>query len=370
MGAGQGGAGRPDDPRYGDQFAGGSTAISDNWDGPAPGGGHRAASADRGRGRALGGRSVVLPTEPGAVLHPSSGRRLDYGDVAADAAKRPVPEEVPLKDPRTLSGWSAPGSRGSRTRSSSPGGRSTASTRGCPGMLFACVLHPPFGTGWPRSTPRGPSGCPACAGSCGSSRSRARCTSGRGWRWWPTRPGRRCRGSARSRRRWEAVPATPVSTPRACGARCSTPSIARARRSGATATSTPPSAGAARAVEATYEVPLLAHAPMEPMNCLADVRADRARGLGPDAEPRTACRDWWPRVTGLEPLGGHGSTSPARAAASAGDCSRTTARRRRRSRRRSAAGAARLDPRGRPAPRLLPSRGVHRLRAALERPAG
>ena len=49
-------------------------------------------------------------------------------------------------------------------------------------------------------------------------------------------------------------------------------------------------AAAARTVEATYEVPLLAHVPMEPVNCLADVRTDRAEVWGPDAGPRRRAR--------------------------------------------------------------------------------
>jgi isoquinoline 1-oxidoreductase beta subunit len=58
-------------------------------------------------------------------------------------------------------------------------------------------------------------------------------------------------------------------------------------------------AGAARTVEATYEVPLLAHAPMEPMNCLADVRADRAEIWGPMQNPG-GVQGLVARVTGLD----------------------------------------------------------------------
>jgi isoquinoline 1-oxidoreductase beta subunit len=57
-------------------------------------------------------------------------------------------------------------------------------------------------------------------------------------------------------------------------------------------------ARAARTVDATYEVPLLAHAPMEPMNCLADVRADRAEIRGPMQDPG-GVQELVAQVTGL-----------------------------------------------------------------------
>ncbi|MEW5814990.1 MAG: molybdopterin cofactor-binding domain-containing protein, partial [Spirochaetota bacterium] len=45
---------------------------------------------------------------------------------------------------------------------------------------------------------------------------------------------------------------------------------------------------AARTLEAIYEVPLLAHAPMEPMNCVADVRSDRCEVWAPTQNPQAA----------------------------------------------------------------------------------
>ncbi len=57
-------------------------------------------------------------------------------------------------------------------------------------------------------------------------------------------------------------------------------------------------AGAVEARRGDYDAPYLAHATMEPMNCTADVRADRVRGLGPDPEPAGHPGDGG-RLTGL-----------------------------------------------------------------------
>ncbi len=39
-----------------------------------------------------------LTTEPGEVVHAASGRRVPYGEIAAEAAALPIPEEAPLRD--------------------------------------------------------------------------------------------------------------------------------------------------------------------------------------------------------------------------------------------------------------------------------
>jgi isoquinoline 1-oxidoreductase subunit beta len=41
-------------------------------------------------------------------------------------------------------------------------------------------------------------------------------------------------------------------------------------------------------LEATYEYPFQAHAPVEPMNCTADVRPDRCEVWAPSQTPETA----------------------------------------------------------------------------------
>lgn len=59
-------------------------------------------------------------------------------------------------------------------------------------------------------------------------------------------------------------------------------------------------AGATKKTEAVYELPFLAHATMEPMNCTVDVRADRAEVWAPAQGPNWV-RDMVARIAGLPP---------------------------------------------------------------------
>jgi isoquinoline 1-oxidoreductase beta subunit len=57
---------------------------------------------------------------------------------------------------------------------------------------------------------------------------------------------------------------------------------------------------AVEVIEADYEVPMLSHAPMEPMNCVADVGPESCRILAPTQDPGDAV-DLVAEVTGLPP---------------------------------------------------------------------
>ena len=58
-------------------------------------------------------------------------------------------------------------------------------------------------------------------------------------------------------------------------------------------------AAAAKKIEAVYEAPYLAHAPMEPLNCVADVRADSCE-VWASTQVQTAARDEAAQITGLQ----------------------------------------------------------------------
>ncbi|HEY7789070.1 MAG TPA: molybdopterin cofactor-binding domain-containing protein [Vicinamibacterales bacterium] len=91
-----------DDTKYAAQFAGGSTATPNNWE-PM----RRVGAAGRQMLVAAAAQTWSVPagectTDAGRVLHKGSKRSLGYGELAARAAKMPVPdvETVAVKDPK------------------------------------------------------------------------------------------------------------------------------------------------------------------------------------------------------------------------------------------------------------------------------
>jgi isoquinoline 1-oxidoreductase beta subunit len=88
-----------DQSKYGAQVAGGSTATPVNWD-PCRQVGAAVRQMVLGAAAAkLGVPAAQLTTADAKVMHAASNRTLTYGELAADAAKQPVPmlSMVPLK---------------------------------------------------------------------------------------------------------------------------------------------------------------------------------------------------------------------------------------------------------------------------------
>lgn len=124
------------------QGTGGSTAIANSFEQLRQAG----AAARAMLVQAAAARWSVPVTEivvaEGVVSHPASGRRAGFGELAEAAGRLPVPENVVLKDPRD---FKLIGRRAPRTDS-------VAKTTGramftqdvkLPGMLVAVVAHPP-----------------------------------------------------------------------------------------------------------------------------------------------------------------------------------------------------------------------------------
>ena len=199
------------------------------------------------------------------MLHPPTGRRLKYGALAADAAKLPVPKDVTLKQPKDFKLIGTPAKR-----LDTPAKVNGTAVFGIdvrpPGVKIATLAQSPVFGGRAeerRRQPR-PRRSRACARSCGSTMPSPSSPT----TWAPRRRAwRRSRSNGTTARTPSSPP--PTSSPSSSRRRSS-----RARWRRTSATSRRRMAGAATKVEAIYQVPFLAHATMEPMNCTVHVRKD------------------------------------------------------------------------------------------------
>jgi len=215
--------------------------------------------------------------EKGAVVHRPTGRRAAYGELVEAAAKLPIPDlaSVPLKKPEQfrLVGQSLP-------RTDTPAKVDGSAVYGLdvrvPGMLYAVIARCPTFGGKPKKFDAAkamgvsgvrhvveiPAGGPGVF-SAGGVAVVAENT-------WAAIQGRDALEI-----QWERGPHAGESseTLRAQFRQLVAQPGKVIRNDGDAAAAL---AGSAKKVEAVYELPFLAHATMEPMNCTADVRADRA----------------------------------------------------------------------------------------------
>ncbi|MCK0207143.1 molybdopterin-dependent oxidoreductase [Starkeya koreensis] len=84
----------------------------------------------------------TLTTQDGVVIHAASGRRLPYGDIAAEALALEPAENVPLRDPATFRYIRQPVPR-LDARDKSTGKAVYAIDQKVEGMLYAAVQHTP-----------------------------------------------------------------------------------------------------------------------------------------------------------------------------------------------------------------------------------
>jgi isoquinoline 1-oxidoreductase beta subunit len=217
--------------------------------------------------------------EQGFVVHGPSGRKLAYGDLASAAAREPVPKDPPLKDP---SRWRLIGKRVPRLDGPD---KVTGRARfgldvRVPGLRFAAVARPPVVGGkvsgfdaakakavqGVRQVVEVPSGVAVVADST-----------------WAALQGRDALAAT-----FEPGPNGGLDSAALAKALAEAKPGKPARREGDLDAALEK---AARRLEATYELPLLAHATMEPMNATADVRRGGAELWLPTQAPTWAQAD-------------------------------------------------------------------------------
>jgi len=263
--------------RYGRQMTVGSSSVRGGaWTSLRRAGATARAMLVSAAATRWGVAVASLRTEKGRVMHDESGRSLSYGELAAEAALLPVPEDVPLKDPSEfhLIGTSPP----LLDVPDIVTGRAVFGIDArVPGMRFATVVR-----------------CPVFGGSLESfDDSRAREVPGveevvpvsAGVAVVATHTWAAFKGAEALDVTWDTGDFSMGSQEIAEHFRelAATGEGAVARADGDADRALE---GSARRIEAVYEAPFLAHATMEPMNCTADVRADRCEVWAPTQSPQ------------------------------------------------------------------------------------
>jgi CO/xanthine dehydrogenase Mo-binding subunit len=275
---------------FGDQFTGGSLSIRTMWEPMRQAG----AAARMVLVQAAADGWQVAPAacvaEHGQVLHAASGRRIRYGKLVAAASRLAAPEKVALKPASAFKLIGKP-----IKRLDTPGKTDGSARFGIdavlPGMLFASVASSPVFGGklssvddtkaralpGVRAVVRLPNAVAVVADNT-----------------WYARQG---------------VAALQIVWDEGANAKLDTAAMrvtveAALDRPGAVARNVGDALKAVQAdpqrVEATYLNPLLAHAPMEPMNCTVHVRADSAEIWVGTQVPARA-RDAAAKILGMAP---------------------------------------------------------------------
>jgi isoquinoline 1-oxidoreductase subunit beta len=273
-----------DEAKYGDQFAGGSTAISEAWLPMRRAGATARAVLVSAAATRWGVEPSTCRAEKGTVIHDASHRRVAYGEIAADAARLTAPTEVPLKATSqfTLIGTRV---RVADAQEIVTGAAQYGLDARVPGMLVAAITKPPFGATVARLDDRATLAVPGVRRvvripALPNPLHRVEGVAVIADSTWAAFKGKRALVVEWSQPNASGIDTTALDAEfrRAVNAR----GEVMVRNDGDVEAAI---GSATRTVDATYELPFLAHVPMEPVNCLAHVQADRIDVWGPMQDP-------------------------------------------------------------------------------------
>ncbi len=260
----------PADPkRFGRQLTGGSSSVREGYPTLRAAGAAARMMLIEAAAETWKVPAAECHAEQGAVIHERSKRRTGYGELAARTAKKKPPEDPPLKTRESfrLIGRSH---RRLDARAKVTGEAKFGIDVVVPGMLIARVVRSPIIGGkvkrfdakaakkipGVRAVVEIPSGVAVAADH-----------------FWAAK-----KGSEALSIEWDEGDNGALSDATI------TRELSRRVKEGVEARKvgfSRPSAAGARKLEATYQVPYLAHATMEPLNCTADVRRDRCEVWAP-----------------------------------------------------------------------------------------
>jgi isoquinoline 1-oxidoreductase subunit beta len=273
---------------YGDQTTGGSASVRTTWD-PM----RKAGAAAREMLISAAALTWGVPrsgcvAQNGAVVHAASNRRLTYGELAAKAATLPIPTDVPLKQTKD---YKIVGQRLARvdTLSKVKGEAVFGIDFRMPGMKYAVLSRCPtiggkllsFDDGETRKVPGvkyvakiGDASVAVVADSV-----------------WSAMEGRRVLNV-----KWDDGANKDLNTASLFDAL----KQAAGKKSASLYSLGDVSKVSGRTITAEYQLPFMAHAPMEPENCTANFQGATCELWAPTQVPQD-CRDSVAQALGLDP---------------------------------------------------------------------
>ena len=272
------------------QGTGGSTSVSSEWDRLRQAGASARTMLVQAAAEIWKVDSKSCWAENGSVVHLPSGRRLSYGDLAEKASRIKAPQEVGLKQPKEFKVIGKP-----KGRLDTPEKTSGAAIFGIdakiPNMLTAVIARAPVFGGKVKSFDA------RKTKTVHGVKEVVQVDSGVavvGDDFWSANLGR---------------DALEITWDEGANAKLSTQGMREHYRSLAKSPGVPARKEgdfqeglrkAAKQISAEYEVPYLAHAPMETLNCLVDLHADRCE-IWTGTQFQSVDRDTAAQIAGLKP---------------------------------------------------------------------
>jgi len=246
------------------QGTGGSSSIANSWEQLRRAGATARAMLVAAAAAKWSVPAGSLTVDKGVVTHAATGRRATFGELATPAAALPVPAEVALKEPKD---WKLIGKAAPRVDSKAKTDGSARFTIDVylPDMVTAVIARPPlFGATVKSIDKTAALKVPGVTDVIEVPAGVA--VLGKGF--WAAQQGREA-----LRVEWDETKAERRGTAELLAeyrALAEKPGL-KARRDG---DPTAALAGAAKTLEAVYEFPYLAHAPMEPLDCVVKLSGD------------------------------------------------------------------------------------------------
>jgi CO/xanthine dehydrogenase Mo-binding subunit len=273
---------------YGDQTTGGSASVRTTWDPMRKAGAAAREMLISAAALTWGVPRSTCAAQNGNILHGASKRQLSYGELAAKAASLPIPTDVPLKQSKD---YKIVGQRLARvdTPSKVKGEAVFGIDFRMPGMKYAVLSRCPTIGGkvlnFDDKESKKISGV-SYAGKIGDSAVAVVADSV-----WGAMEGRR-----RLNLNWDDGPNKDLNT----AAIMESLKQTAAKKGVSLYSAGDVSKAAGRKVSAEYQLPFMAHAPMEPGNCTAHFQGSTCELWAPTQVPQD-CRDSVAQAVGLDP---------------------------------------------------------------------